>query len=573
MRTASAEDVLVPDDSLSASDPVAPHSDTDSILAGIGAVAYRWTRSDDRLEWRGDIAGLLGLPAETRITTGSNFARLLDDSSPSSRDDCLRTGTDLGSGVPYQVEYALRIGGYAAAPVWIEDSGCWYADGGVGAARAEGIVRVVSERHARDQRLAFLSHHDDVTGLLNRSGLLDTLDRIIERTRTASLHAAFMLVSVDNFNQINQAFGYHVGDRILAAVAGRIRGRLRDGDIIGRFSGHKLGIILVNCDEHDMSFAAERFLAAIRDHVIATADGAVSVTVSIGGLAIPSDATDREDALERAQQSLGQARLAGRGRYVAYRAAPEREVEHRSNAALSQKLIGALSEQRLRLAFQPVVDVKSRKPVFHEALLRLAQPDGSIASAGQIVPIAERLGLSRLFDVAVLDRVLETLAQYPQARLSLNVTPETATGPDWLARFARIVQANSDLGGRVIVEITETSAIRNIAETTYFASALHDLGARLAIDDFGAGFTSFRNLRTLSVDMLKIDGSFIEALPSSPEDQIFVRRLIELARDLEIETVAEFVQDEETADMLADWGIDYVQGHLTGAASLGVPWD
>ncbi|WP_084639907.1 putative bifunctional diguanylate cyclase/phosphodiesterase [Kaistia adipata] len=563
---------LVPDNRGSAADLTSPRNPTDAILAGIGAIAYRWTRAGDRLEWAGDVASLLGLDAGVPVATGAAFAALLDAASQRSRQDCLKSGTDTGAGVPYQVEYALRPAGPAGPPVWIEDVGRWYAEGNDGPCRAEGILRIVNERHARDQRLAFLSHYDEVTGLYNRSGLLDILDRTIEGTRRDGGSAAFLLISIDSFNLINNAFGYRAGDRVLAAVARRLRSRLREGDVMGRFSGHKLGLVLMNCDETDMTFAAERFLSAIREDVIATAEGTVSVTVSIGGIALPQDATDRELAMERVQDSLGRARKAGRGRFVGYAPSPEHETERRANIALSQQLIGALSDQRLRLAFQPVVDVTSRSPVFHEALLRLARPDGSIASAGQIVPIAERLGLSRLFDLAVLDRVLETLARHPEARLSLNLTPETATGPDWLAKFAKFVGAHPDLGGRLIVEITETSAIRNLNETAYFVAALHDLGARFAIDDFGAGFTSFRNLRALSVDMVKIDGSFIEALPTSPDDQIFVRRLIELARDLGIETVAEFVQDEATATLLARWGVDRIQGHLCGEARLAEPW-
>ena len=563
----------MPDDSGSATDLIATRNDTDAILAGIGAIAYRWTLADDRLEWAGDVAALLGLAAGVPVATGATFAALLDEASPRSREDCLRTGTDTGAGVPYQVEYALRPAGPAGPPVWIEDVGRWHADGGQAPRRAEGVLRIVNERHARDQRLAFLSHYDEVTGLYNRSGLLEILDRTIADARRDGASAAFLMVSIDNFSLINNAYGYRAGDRVLAAVARRLRGRLRDGDVMGRFSGHKLGLVLMHCDENDMTFAAERFLTAIREDVIATAEGTVSVTVSIGGIALPHDAANREIAMERVQDSLGRARKAGRGRFVGYAPAPEHESERRSNIALSQQLIGALSEQRLRLAFQPVVDVRSRAPVFHEALLRLAQPDGSIASAGQIVPIAERLGLSRLFDLAVLDRVMETLAHFPEARLSLNLTPETATGPDWLAKFAKAVGAHPDLGSRLIVEITETSAIRNLDETAYFVAALHDLGARFAIDDFGAGFTSFRNLRALSVDIVKIDGSFIEALPASPDDQIFVRRLIEMARDLGIETVAEFVQDEATAALLAEWGINHLQGHLCGKASLTIPWD
>jgi EAL domain-containing protein (putative c-di-GMP-specific phosphodiesterase class I) len=172
----------------------------------------------------------------------------------------------------------------------------------------------------------------------------------------------------------------------------------------------------------------------------------------------------------------------------------------------------------------------------------------------------------------VLDRVLETLLRYPDAYLSLNVSPETAAGTDWLAKFARTVSQRPELGKRLIVEITETSAIHSLDETAHFISTIHDVGARLAIDDFGAGFTSFRNLRALKVDIVKIDGSFIATLPQSRDDQIFVRRLVELAQDLGIETVAEWVQDEETAQMLAGWGVSHIQGHLCGAASMELPW-
>ncbi|MCX5570026.1 MULTISPECIES: putative bifunctional diguanylate cyclase/phosphodiesterase [Kaistia] len=544
---------------------------TAAILSTIGEVVYRWSQADDRIEWNGDAAALFGLASPESVATGAAFSELVEEPGQLARQEAL-AGTDTGDGVPYQIEYALRPKGARGPILWVEDTGRWYADGGREAVRAEGVLRVINERHAREQRLAFLSRHDDVTGLYNRSYLLDLLDETITSTRKLDTAAAFLVIAIDDFHLINDAYGYRIGDRVLAAVARRIRGRLRDGDAIGRFSGHKLGLILMNCDEHEMPFAAERFLAAIRDDVVATPDGAASVTISIGGVSLPRHAQTPDEAIERAQESLGFARDTGRGRFFAYAPSAEREAERQSNIALSQQLIGALSEQRVRLAFQPVVDIHTRKVGFHEALLRLAHPDGTIVSAGQVVPLAERLGLSRLFDLAVLDQVLETLIRHPDAHLSMNVSPETAAGPDWLAKFAHTLDQRPDLGQRLIVEITETSAIRSLDDTAYFVSTIHDLGARLAIDDFGAGFTSFRNLRELRVDIVKIDGSFIATLPRSRDDQIFVRRLVELAHDLGIETVAEWVQDEETAAMLAEWGVSRIQGHLCGAASLELPW-
>ena len=535
---------------------------TAAILSTVGEVVYRWTLDDDRLEWDGDAAAVFGLASSEAPATGAAFDDLVEEPSPFDRQEALLDGTDTGEGVPYQLEYALRPAGPEGPILWVEDTGRWYADGRRAAVRAEGVLRVINERHAREQRLSFLSRHDDVTGLFNRSYLLDLLDETIVSSQRSGTMAAFLVIAIDDFHLINAAYGYRAGDRVLAAVARRIKGRLRDGDAIGRYSGHKLGLILMNCDENEMPFAAERFLSAIREDVIATPDGAVSVTISVGGVAVPRHAKNRDEAMERVQESLGFARETGRGRFVAFAPSAEREAERQSNIALSQQLIGALSDQRLRLAYQPIVDIRTREAVFHEALLRLVQPDGTIVSAGHVVPLAERLGLSRLFDLAVLEEVLQTLALHPDAHLSLNVSPETAAGPDWLTKFAQTLGQRPDLGKRLIVEITETSAIRSLDETAYFISTIHDLGARLAIDDFGAGFTSFRNLRALKVDIVKIDGSFIATLPKSRDDQIFVRRLVELAHDLGIETVAEWVQDEETAEMLAGWGVSRIQGHL-----------
>lgn len=545
---------------------------TAAILSTVGEVVYRWTLEDDRIEWDGDAASVFGIDSPNAIATGEDFSRMVEDLSPLVRQEAILGGVDTGNGVPYRLEYALRPRGPDGPMLWVEDAGRWYADGTKIAMRVEGVLRVINERHAREQRLAFLSRHDDVTGLYNRTHLLDRLDETLLAARKTDTSAAFLVIAIDDFHLVNGAYGYRAGDRVLAAVARRIKARLREGDVIGRFSGHKLGLILMHCDENEMMFAAERFLSAIRDDVIATPDGAVSVTISIGGIVVPHQAQNRDDAMERVQESLGVARHSGRGRFFAFAPSAGRESERLSNIALSQRLIGALSEQRLRLAYQPIVDIVTRKTVYHEALLRLGQPDGSITSAGNIIPIAERLGLSRLFDLAVLDRVLETLLRYPDAYLSLNVSPETAAGTDWLAKFARTVSQRPELGERLIVEITETSAIHSLDETAHFISTIHDVGARLAIDDFGAGFTSFRNLRALKVDIVKIDGSFIATLPQSRDDQIFVRRLVELAQDLGIETVAEWVQDEETAHMLAGWGVSHIQGHLCGAASLELPW-
>lgn len=182
------------------------------------------------------------------------------------------------------------------------------------------------------------------------------------------------------------------------------------------------------------------------------------------------------------------------------------------------------------------------------------------------------LGLIRLVDHRVLELAVAELAAAPNVQLSLNISPDTTMDPDWWTGIESLMQAHPGVGERLIVEITETVAIQDIDEIRGFITRLKRFGSRIAIDDFGAGYTSFRNLRKLGVDIVKIDGAFVQNIARSADDRAFVQTLIDLARRLQIKTVAEWVQDEEAAVMLREWGCDYIQGRLIGLASPQRPW-
>jgi EAL domain-containing protein (putative c-di-GMP-specific phosphodiesterase class I) len=219
-----------------------------------------------------------------------------------------------------------------------------------------------------------------------------------------------------------------------------------------------------------------------------------------------------------------------------------------------------------------VVDIGSRRPAFYECLMRVKRADGTLLPVNEVVPLAERLGLVRLLDHRVLELVLAELAAAPGLVASLNVSAASIADPDWWGALGTMLRSNDGIGERLIVEITETAAIDDIDDTRGFVARVKDLGCRIAIDDFGAGCTSFRNLRKLGVDLVKIDGAFVQNLRRSDDDRAFVHTMIDLARRLGLQTVAEWVQDEEAAAMLADWGCDYLQGALVGLASDETPW-
>ena len=227
-------------------------------------------------------------------------------------------------------------------------------------------------------------------------------------------------------------------------------------------------------------------------------------------------------------------------------------------------MITALDENRMLIALQPIVSTETCEPALYECLLRMKRPDGALVSAGEFIAVAEQLGLSRLIDRRTLELAVEVLAKHPDIRLSVNVSSLTATDHEWLVTLHRLTGGRRSLTERLTIEITETAAIHDLDLSINFVDTLKELGCRVAIDDFGAGYTSFKNLKILDVDMVKIDGSFVKNLLEEPTNRVFIKTLVEIAQTFGLDTVAEWVADEETALICADCGITHMQGFYFG---------
>jgi EAL domain-containing protein (putative c-di-GMP-specific phosphodiesterase class I) len=309
-------------------------------------------------------------------------------------------------------------------------------------------------------------------------------------------------------------------------------------------------------------------MAAVRDNVLDTSVGAVAVTISVGAVLLPDHAATAQATIGRALQTLDGARNDRNDPFAFYRPCERRESERRRTVGIADEIVRALNDRRLMLALQPIVTSRSREPELYECLLRLRRLDGSIAAAADFIPVAEQFGLAKLVDHRALELAAEILRTNPTIKLALNVSAATATDPQWLTSLEAFTGKDRSQTERLTVEITETAAISDLEETSRFVSALKALGCRVALDDFGAGYTSFRNLKMLGVDMVKIDGSFIQNLRTQAEDEIFVRTLVELARQFGVTTVGEWVGDEETAQMLEKAGVAYLQGYFFGVPEL-----
>ena len=545
----------------------------------VGEVPYAWDLVTDDLAWGANLADVLkGLDAQS-VATGRAFAQKVDSDIAQTRFDAIShtAMSDQGAGVPYQTQYRVCPAAGCEAALWVEDIGRWFAGADGKPARAVGVVRVINERRAEEERLAYLSRFDGLTGEMNRWHLTEVLAATIDEAIRFRSSCGFLIAAVDNLARINEAYGFDVADEVIATVAKRLRAKLRGGD-------QPRPVLRQQVRHHPEDrarpttspTAAERLLAGVRDDVIQTDAGPVAVTVTIGGVIAPRHARTVHEVLSRAQEALDAAKAKRRGSFHAYRPNVEREaLAPRERARSTDEIVSALNERRIALAFEPVV-VGDHPPA---DVLRVPDADHAAPTARCCRPTTSSRSPSvsascACSTIACSNWWSAELTQSPTLRASVNVSPASTVDPDWWSGLTALLRANPGIAERLIVEITETAAIQDIDDTRGFVTRVKDLGCRIAIDDFGAGYTSFRNLRKLGVDMIKIDGAFVQNLTQSEDDRAFVHTLVDLAQRLGLTTVAEWVQDEEAAAMLARLGLRLPAGRADRArlARSGRGW-
>jgi diguanylate cyclase (GGDEF)-like protein len=541
------------------------------ILSAVEETAYSWDIEHDRIEWESNAPQVLGVHALEDIAGATNFQFLIAPEHLARRQQAIGADgrQDEGKGVPYRVQYRfMPKGRRGQTSLWLEDHGRWWAGADGKPLRARGVVRVINERYREEQRLLYRSDHDELTGQLNRIRLTEALGTVIGRAQRTGQPCAFLMVAVNNLAVVNETFGFDVGDEVIASVGRLVKEKLRGGDSIGRYSSNKFGIILNDCGPGAMRIAAERFMKAIRETTIQASTTRLSATISVGGVLVADQAQTVHQALSHALHALDKARSRRGDTFYAYEPSPSRESARKRNISIAEEVISAVEQQRMLLALQSIVDSKTRQPALYECLLRIERPDGSIVSAGEFIEVAEQLGLSRIIDRRTLELAVALAKKHPEIRLSLNVSSLTCADHDWLVALHRLTGGQRQITERLMIEITETTAIQDLDQTIAFVDTLKEFGCRTAIDDFGAGYSSFRNLKHLAVDMVKIDGAFVKNLVQDRSDRAFIKMMVELADHFRMQTVAEWVVDAETASLCEAAGITYLQGFEFGRPIL-----
>ncbi len=537
-------------------------------LTASGDLAYEWDLDSDRIVWLHEAAARHDNAYLTQATAGNAFNELVYPEDLPYRLEAI-AGLQPGN-TDFECEVRLRCGD--DKPKWFHDRGVAEMSPAGDVVRLRGVLRPVGARKRTDTRLDNHVNYDTLTGHYNRARLREVLDYALYYSQRYRVEGAYLVIGVDKMTLVNQAFGHEIADSILLSVSERLDRCLRSSDVIGRVGGDRFGAVLTNCPESELVHAAEKILETARNTVVETPSGPVHVTVSIGAVSFPASVKTAVDAMTKADIALRDAKLSGRDCFAIYSSSEAQRNGHRDDMVIAERVQRAMRENRLRFAFQPIVDSQTGEPIWYECLLRMIEPDGEVVPAAKFMPVVEDLGMIRPVDRLVLDLAIDEVTRYPEAKLALNVSGLTTADRSWLRTAVVQLRGKPEIAERIIVEITETAGLEDVDACSHFVSTLRDLGCQVALDDFGAGYTSFRHLKQLAVNMIKIDGAFVRHIGDNPDNLVFVRTLIDLAKTFNLETVAECIETPEEAELLRAEGVDFLQGYAFGAPELDAPW-
>jgi diguanylate cyclase (GGDEF)-like protein/PAS domain S-box-containing protein len=424
----------------------------------------------------------------------------------------------------------------------------------------------ISDQRRFEEQLQHLADHDPLTGLENRRAFERAVDAHLAHVKRYGDEGALLILDLDHFKAVNDTLGHHAGDALIMAVADVLRDHVRDSDRVARLGGDEFAVLLPKADEAQARTVAAKLVAAVREERRMLGGRAWTTTVSVG-VALFSGAIERgEQLMVDADLAMYDAKEAGRDRFGVYRAGDRATSRTQSRLAWMDRIRGALEDDRFTLLAQPILDLGDDRVVHHELLLRMVAPDGDLIPPGSFLSIAERFGLVTEIDDWVVRRAIQTLADHAGRGLVLevNLSGGSIGSPELLATIESELARTGVDPCSLIFEVTETAAVSNIPRARAFADRLAALGCRFALDDFGAGFGSFYYLKHLPFDFLKIDGEFVRHCAASSVDRVIISSLVGVANGLGKRTIAEYVDDQATIELLRELGVDLAQGYSIG---------
>jgi diguanylate cyclase (GGDEF)-like protein len=425
--------------------------------------------------------------------------------------------------------------------------------------------RTDEELARREAELSFLATHDALTGLPNRTLILDRVEQMLVRCARTQAPVAALFIDIDNFKTVNDTLGHATGDELLRAVAARLDGVVRGSDALGRLGGDEFVVI---CEDPSLeagpALIAERLLEALKPPFKLGASEETRVTVSASiGIAL-AGRTSAEELLREADIAMYQAKWDGKNCYAVFEVAMQDSIEKR--AELEMDLRQAVERNEFFLVYQPTIALSDMSTTGVEALIRWNHPVRGVVEPDDFIPLAEETGLVTEIGRWVLSQACAQGAAWRAAGyaigMAVNVSGRQLDTDELLADIERALSSSGLEPGALTIEITETTLMRNVEETARRLAAVKLLGVRIAIDDFGTGYSSLAHLQRFPVDALKIDRSFIAGLSENKESETLIHTLVQLGKALSIETLAEGIEQQQQLSKLRLEDCDSGQGFL-----------
>lgn len=528
-------------------------------LEAAGQTMFEFDERSGHLTWSDQDAArsILNMSDSESAPTREDFLSRLSDDHLIQRERTVASARDEGKS--YSIEYAL---GDPDQDMWVEERGTWLPCNG--GEKLIAMMRRIDEQKRRENDLHHLASYDELTGQLNRVKFMEILDEALTGVREGTRQDALFFIGIDNVGTINNDFGIDTADEVIVEVAHRIEHTLGKAGVFGRVAGTKFGLLVHEGTPENVREMARNIMNAMREDIVLTRAGGIGISVCIGASYLSADTVSSSRALAEAEAAFDKARSHGASNFEMFREDTETISQRRRNSELSDVILRSLNDRRIYLAYQPIVSDVDTEVTKYECLARMRDENGSEIPAPAFIPAAEHLGLVHLLDRRILELATATLTERPNISLNVNLSWETVKDPVWAEGYLSHLRANARVCDRLTIELTETQMMDSIEPSIEFVAAIKEFGCHFAIDDFGAGYTSFRNLKALDIDILKIDGSFISGVSNSRDNQLFVRTLYDLARNFGMQTVAEWVDNEQDAQLLKALGIDYLQGFYIG---------
>jgi diguanylate cyclase (GGDEF)-like protein len=435
----------------------------------------------------------------------------------------------------------------------------------------EALESTASALSERDAKLLEMANHDSLTGLFNRRRFTEELKKEIIGVMRNGYASALLFVDLDQFKYINDACGHPAGDRLIRKVADELMRSVRRDDVVARFGGDEFAILVRRTDIHGAHSSAETILANMRRMAHIEDEHVFHVHCSIGIAMLTGDNLHYDELINQADIACREAKSAGRNRLALYEHSEDAEKQDLADVGWMNRLRKALDDDLFELRFQPINRIHTGETTHHEVLIRLRTEDGTLVSPDAFLPSAMRFGLMSEIDFWMIHNAAKAYAEHSvparTLKFSINLSANAFENDDLIQHIEESFNEYNVNPSDIILEITESLAVRHPLHVEKQISALRDMGCQFALDDFGTGYSSFGYLQKLQFDYIKIDGTFVEDLLNNPVDQKMIKLIAEIGAEAGMQTIAEYVQDSESLSLLDELGVDMAQGYFVGRPS------